>query len=134
MSVVYKVTDTFDLKVDNVVVSLSPLSYEVKADMQAYVLAGKPMSAGVLALRHSVKNIKGLKLPDGSDYELEFENGVLTKSTISDLLNLPEGNKVNIIAISLINGMPKGEFLDPETGNPMEGVKFVTKKGASRKK
>lgn len=134
MSVVYRVNDTFELKVGKIVFSLSPLGYKVKADMQSSVLAGKPMDAAVKALKNSIKDVKGLKLPDGSDYELSFEpNGEVSDNCIDDLLNIPEAAKLNVIAISLINGMPQGEFVDAETGKPMEGVSFV-KKASSRKK
>lgn len=133
MSVVYRVTDRFDVEIDNIVVSLSPLDYKVKADMQANVIAGKPMDAAVLALKHCIKDVKGLKLADGSDYELKFDGDSLSEDTISDLLNIPESSKLNVIAIGLIHGMPKGEFLDPETHKPMEGVKFVDKKSTRKK-
>ena len=134
MSVVYRVSDKIDVKIGSVTVSLSPLNYKVKADMQAYVIAGKPMDAAVIALKNSVKAIKGLKLSDGSDYELEFDGDSINDNCIDDLLNIPESDKLNVIAISLINGVPQGEFLDPQTGEPMEGVKFVKQKASTRKK
>jgi len=135
MSVVYRMNDKREVKVDGIVVSLSPLNYKVKADMQANVMAGKPMDAAVLALKHGVKEIKGLTLLDGSEYSLEFDaDGALKDSCIDDLLNIPESSKLNVMAISLINGMPQGEFLDPESGKPMAGVKFVEQKKTSRKK
>lgn len=135
MSVVYRVNDTFDIKIGDVVFAISPLNYKVKADMQSYVMAGKPMDAAVLALKNAVKSVSGLKLPDGSNYELEFDaSGQLKDSSIDDLLNIPESGKLNVIAISLVNGMPQGEFIDPETGKPMSGVKFSKKAESTRKK
>lgn len=134
MSVVYRVSDTFDLKIDSIVVSISPLNYKIKSDMQSCVIAGKPMDAAVLALKNSVKKIDGLKTADGKDYELEFDSdGTLKEDCVSDLLNIPESSKLNLVAIGLINGMPKGDFLDPETRKPLQGVKFVSK-ASSRKK
>lgn len=135
MSVVYRTSDTFDIKVGNVVFKISPLDYKVKSDMQASVMAGKPMDAAVMALKHSVKDVEGLNLPDGSKYELEKDDsGLLTENGINDLLNIPEAAKLNIIAVSLIHGIPEGEFIDPDTGKPMDGVKFVKKGSPSRKK
>lgn len=134
MSVVYRVSDTFDIKIGSTVFSMSPLNYKVKADMQAYVLAGRPMDAAVVALKNSVKSVKGLKNPDGTEYELEFnDDGSMKEACVDDLLNIPEANNLNVIAISLINGMPEGDFVDAETGKPLSGVKFV-KKAGSRKK
>lgn len=134
MSVVYRISDTFDVKIGQVTFKISPLDYKTKADMQSKVISGKPMDAAVLALKNAVKDVSGLKLPDGSSYKLEMEeNGSLSDNTINDLLNIPEAAQLNVVAISLIHGIPQGEFLDPETGKPMEGVKFI-KKGSSRKK
>ena len=134
MSVVYRVSDTFDLKIDSITVTISPLDYKIKADMQASVMAGKPMDAAVMALKHCIKGIKGLKSTDGKAYELEFEaDGALKEDHIDDLLNIPESAKLSVIAVGLINGMPEGEFMDPETKVQMEGVEFV-KRRASRKK
>lgn len=135
VSTVYRITDTFDLKIDNVVVKLSPLNYKIKSDMQAYVISGKPMSAAVLALKHAIKGISGLQLSDGSEYSLEFDaDGSLSENSVNDLLNIPESSKLNLVAISLIHGMPQGEFLDPQTGKQLDGVKFVKKETATRKK
>lgn len=135
MSVVYKTTDVIKVKVDNVYFDISPLNYKVKADMQAKVIAGKPMDAAIIALKNSIKGVEGLKNPDKSDYSATFdEDGTLSEDTINDLLNIPEATKLNSIAIGLINGMPQGEFLDPVSGKPMDGVKLVDKKASTRKK
>lgn len=129
MSIVYRINDVIDLKINDLIVSISPLNYKVKADMQSYIMAGKPMDAASVALKNAIKKIKGLCLPDGSEYELEFDaSGCLSDSCISDLLNIPEATKLNIVAVSLINGIPQGEFIDAETGKPLEGVKFVKTK------
>jgi hypothetical protein len=135
MSTVYRINDKIDLKIDDIIVSISPLNYKIKADMQSFVMAGKPMNAAVLALKNSVKAIKGLKNVDGSNYELEFEaDGSMKESCVDDLLNIPESGKLNVIAISLINGMPQGEFMDPQSNTPMDGVKFVERAKPPRKK
>lgn len=136
MSVVYTVDDKIDLKIGSVVVTISPLNYKVKCDMQALVLAGKPMDCAVLGLRHSIKSIKGLTRSNGSDYKLKFDDaGVLEDACIDDLLNIPESDNLSTIAITLMRGIPQGEFIDPLDGNKLKGVSFVKEeKSTSRKK
>jgi len=134
MSVVYRITDTFDVKIGKVTFKISPLNYKVKADMQALVISGKPMDAAVIAVKNSIKGVAGLSLPDGSAYALEFEDdGSLTDNSINDLMNIPEASQLNVVAITLIHGMPDGEFLDPQTGAPLDGVKMVKGKPARKK-
>lgn len=135
MSIVYRVSDTFDVKIGKVTFTMSPLNYKVKADMQANVIAGKPMDAAVIALQNSIKNVVGLKNMNGSEYSLEFDkNGVLKVQCVDDLLNIPESSDLSVIAIGLVNGMPQGDFIDPQTGKPLKNVKFLKKAEAPKKK
>lgn len=134
MSVVYKVSDVINIQIDKTVFGISPLNYLVKVDMQNLIMQGKPMDAAILALKNCVKTVKGLKNQDGSDYVLEKdENGILTEATINDLLNIPEQTKLSTVAVSLIHGMPQGEFADPQTGENLEGVKFLDRKQTRKK-
>jgi hypothetical protein len=134
MSTVYTMSDKRQLKIDDVTITISPLDYKTKADMQACVIAGRPMDAAVLALKHSIKGVSGLKLEDGSGYSLPMDpDGTVSDAGINDLLNIPQSSRLSAVCISLIHGMPQGEFIDPETGKPIKGVKFV-KRGAAGKK
>lgn len=132
MSVIYGTNDRIRVKIGGLVFSISPLTFKTKSDMQALVMKGDAMGAAALAVKHAVKSIDGVKRPDGSVYELEFEDGVLSDNAIDDLLNIPQGTKLSQIAVELINGMPK-EFVDATTGTKMEGVEIV-KESKSRKK
>lgn len=133
MSVVYRTSDIIDVKIGKMTISISPLNYKVKSDIQSMLINGKALDAAVLALRHGIKKISGLKLADGSDYKVNLQNDVLDESHIDDLLNIPEQSQLTIIALELVNGIPQKEFVDPQTGGTLEGVKIV-KKASSRKK
>ena len=134
MSVVYRLTDRRRLKIDDIEVVIAPLDYKVKADMQALIIQGRPMDAAILALKHGIKDVDGLTLSDGSKYELEKDDsGALSEQAINDLLNIPQSEKINLVSISLLHGMPQKQFTDPETGKSLAGVKFV-EKPASKKK
>jgi hypothetical protein len=134
MSTVYRTSDRIDIKIDSVVFTVSPMDYKTKADIQSNVIAGRIMDAAVVALKNSVKDVKGLKNYDGSQYSLEFdENKILTDECINDLLNISESDKLSLVAVSLTQGMPKDQFTD-DKGRPVEGVSIVKRKASSRKK
>lgn len=110
--IVYKTTDRIPLKFGEIKVWISPLSFEQKTN----ILAATKMKSGVevsdpskqtfLSLKYGVKEIEGLKNPDGSDYRLELdENGVLTDECLSDLIDLEYFPKLSEICIKLINGV-----------------------------
>lgn len=134
MSVVYRLTDRRRVKIDDIVVSIAPLDYKVKSDMQALILAGKAMDAAILGLKNGVKAIEGLSLADGSEYTIDVKSDGVSDACINDLLNIPQSNSLNLIALSLLNGMPQKEFTDPETGKALEGVKFVEKPEPKKRK
>jgi hypothetical protein len=90
------------------------------------------VDAAKMAIKHSVKSIAGLENPDGSTYELEFENGALSESCVDDILNIDEDDKLSLVCTSLLNGIPQ-DFVDPQTGKPIEGIS-IERPGTSRKK
>lgn len=134
MSVVYRMGDSRQLKIDSITVTIQPLDYKVKSDMQSLIMDGRAMDAAILGIKNGIKEIKGLVLPDGSEYELgRDEKGILDDDTVNDLLNIPESAKINLVAIRLLDGMPQREFIDPQTGETLEGVSFVKEKTPRKK-
>lgn len=92
------------------------------------------MQAAGEAIKCGIKNIAGLKLADGSDYELNFDdNNELTDESVDDLLNLEESGKLTNICAALVNGIPK-EFVNAYTGKKLEGVEFIKTGGTKGKK
>lgn len=134
MSVVYKMSDRVKVKVDTIELTIGPLDFKVKSDIQSLFMTGKYLEGSVLAIKNGVKEINGLKLSDGSDYKLEFDSdGKISEDSINDIFNIEEAAKINLIAVSLINGIPSGEFVDPDTGKKIEGVTFVDRPKAEKK-
>jgi hypothetical protein len=119
---IYKTTDVIKLKVGGLVVGIRPLTYSQKADIQAKLLNQKDMRAmmdgAVEALRCSLVSIDGVQNFDGSPFvyspETDFDN----------VLNLIEANDLTKLSLNLLNGIPD-QFVDPRTGEPIEGVSFV---------
>jgi len=77
-------------------------------------------------LKYALKDIKGFKLPGGSDYKLTFEKGVdcLTDECVEELLATPIEDKLLYTATHILNGIPKDIF-NPVTGEVIEGVEVI---------
>lgn len=123
---IHKTTDKIPLKIDELEIKFSPLSYHQKQEVIATMTEAQKqndvskMNDGIiLALKYSLKSISGLKNSDDSDYVFEFEGDKLSQQSVDDLLNLPVSDKFQKIAGKLLNGVPS-DF-------EIEGVSFPEK-------
>ena len=135
MSIVYRTNDKIKIKVDSLVLTVSPLSYHDKNKIQSLLVTGNAesvMNGASLAIKIAVKGVSGLKLSDGSDYELAFEDGQLTNESLDDLMNIECNSKISTICLGLIHGIPK-DFTNNNTGEVIEGIHII-KAGDSTKK
>lgn len=136
---IFKSSDEISIKIDDVVVKVSPLTYEHKLEVQDYMLdaAKGDFKAGMegakLAIKYAVKGMSGVELADGTPYELEFENDGLSNECIGDLINSEMSNKLTIICCSLLTGIASN-FIDPNTGKKLEGVSIVKNSKRAQKK
>lgn len=124
MARIYKMADRIPIKIDDMVIHISPLNYENKAICQGLILNGRHMDAAVHALKNAIKDIDGLETADGSKYELEIENNQLTNDCLDELLNVQGSDKMQLVAISLLQGIPDS-FTDPVSGKEIDGISFV---------
>lgn len=134
MAKVYRTTDKISVRIDDIVVKISPLSYDQKTDIQMLLVSGDPLSvvkAAKESIKFAVKEISGVEDSDGNVYELEFEDGALSNACLDDLLNIDPEDKLSLVCTSLLQGIPKG-FNDPQTGKPIEGISI--ERPSSRKK
>lgn len=136
---VYKTTDLIEVKIDNMSVFISPLSYHQKMEIsESFIKAEgdmvEAMKVVAKAISFSMKDIKGVTNEDGTDYKLQFANNELTSECIDDLLNLPIHQKLITVCQSLLHGV-SGQILGPD-GQPLEGVSVIPPKmeSKSRKK
>lgn len=127
MARIYKCTDKIPVKIHDLSVKISPLTFEQKSLCQSLILTGKQMDAAFYALQCSLKELSGVENADGSEYKLQIEDGIISKDCMNDLLNLEESSDMQLVAISLLNGIPK-EFTNPITGGKLEGVEFLKEK------
>lgn len=135
MTVVYRKNDVVKVQVHDLEVHLNPLTHHQKNQIQSLLVSGGVdglMNGAALALKSAIKDVKGIKMHDGSDYRLEFENGAITDECLSDLLNLKIQSELSAICLAMVNGIPD-QFINPETGEVYEGVKII-RDGDSEKK
>lgn len=135
MSIVYRKSDRITLKVHDLTVKVAPLTFAEKAEINGLIgSAADPngaMKGSLLAVKCAVKDIKGLTLPDGSPYKLEFENDKLTDECVDDLTNIQGGSELFIACLNLISGVPQ-DFINPVTGQKLEGIEVVKEKAAKK--
>lgn len=131
MARIYKMTDKIPVKIHDLTVEISPLNYETKSICQNLILNGRHMDAAIEALRASIKSVSGLENADGSEYQLDLVEGKISEACLDELLNVQGSDEMQLIAISLLQGIPK-EFVDPATGKPLQGVSFVKDPSAKK--
>ena len=133
----YRTTDKVPIKIDKIKFYISPLQYSHKEEIQAELLKAQsdPMAvvrAAKLSIQYSVKGVDGVENVDGSKFELEFENEVLTEQSVSDLLNIDQDDKLSFVCTSFLNGIPK-DFIDPVTGEKLKGVSIVRESSSKKR-
>lgn len=130
MAVVYRLKDRIKVKIDDISIKVAPLSYLQKMEVQEKMTKAVnesdmkyAMEGTILAIKYAVKAVSGLKNADGSDYELTFDEGMLSQESIDDLLNLQYSQKLSAVCTSLLSGVGN-DVLDPSTGKKIEGISF----------
>lgn len=125
MGKVYRLTDRIKIKIDDIIVTISPLSIHQKTEIQSAMWKGRTeknfeeATKGVmLSIKYAVKGISGLTDLSGQEYKLEFQDGVLSDQSLDDVFNLGLTDKLSMVCASLIKGIPS-EF-------NIEGVEFVS--------
>jgi hypothetical protein len=128
--IIHSLKDRINVKIDEITVVISPLSYRQKAEVQSIIArysvskdSNDLIDGSFKALKYAVKDIKGAKNKDKSDYQIKLENGIAEDNSIEELLNSSISNKLTSVALSLLNGIPK-EIINPMTGLPLEGVEI----------
>lgn len=137
MAKIYKCSDRIKIKIDDVVVTIAPLSLDQKTEAQELMARGKinkdykMITKGIVAtIRYALKDISGLEDSEGQPYKLEFEDNILSESCINDLFNIQLHQKLVMVCSSLLGNFPT-DFRD-ENGNLIEGVEFLSSKNEEK--
>lgn len=130
MARIYRTSDRIPVRIDDIEVKLSPLSRHQKAEVTKLISGfsrgdiTSTQEGVVLAIRMSLKEIKGVEYSDGTPYKLEFdEEGLITEECIEELLNLEMSQKLTMVCSNLMTGIPS-QFTY-ESGEPIEGVERI---------
>ena len=131
MAVIYKTTDKIRYKIGEIEVALSPLSSQQKAQLtETMSKAAKgdysaAMEGSLLTIQNCLKEISGVTNSDGSPYELEFQDGILTRECAEDLTNMEQSTSLVQLCAQYLAGIPS-ELPEGVTLKPMG--KKTTKK------
>ena len=129
MAILLRKTDKVKVSIDELEFELAPLSFAAKMEINEHLVnASKEdinasMKASRVAMKHSIKSVKGIECLDGEPYELVFDGDILSDECIDELLNLEHCPKLMVACISFLKDIPK-EIVDPQTGKKLEGVEI----------
>lgn len=138
MTKIYKRTDRIKLQIDDLVVTISPLTLDQKIEAKTLISQGKikgdykQLTDGIIhIMKHSVRDIKGLYNLDGTEYKLEFENDALSQDTIENLFNIELHKKLTMVCSNLLSSIPNS--IVDDSGKPIEGVSFIQNEKSEEK-
>jgi hypothetical protein len=133
MARIFKRTDKIRIKIDDIVVTLSPLSMDQKTRAQELMSEGQKsqnldmVTKGIIQLvKQGLKDIEGVEDADGNKYQLEIKDNEITDECIDDLFNMEVYPKLMLVCTSLASAVPS-EFLD-QKGQPIKGVEILSNK------
>lgn len=131
MTKIYDTTDRIKVKIDDVTITISPLTVSQKTEVQVLMAQGRierdfsKMQSGVIkTLKYGLKDIDGLQKSNGAPYKLSFDESGLTDNCIDSLFNI-ELHKKLVKVCQCLTVAITGEFTD-ENGKPIEGVELVS--------
>lgn len=110
---IYKPGDRYSIFVDDIEFVVAPLSFIQKTEVltrMAEAAATKDQTKILLAnfepIQHAIKDIKGFKNEDGSDWVPTFEDGKLSFESLEILLNMTATEQALNYVASFIHGIP----------------------------
>lgn len=129
MSRIYRRSDRIKVKIDDITVTLAPLTLDQKTECQQALLVGhrksdlKELTRGIkLSMKYALKDIQGVEDSEGP-YKLALVNDELTEDCLDDLTNMQLSAKLTLVCAAMVRGVPS-QFTDEEN-NPIEGVELV---------
>ena len=120
----------YKIKIGDVAIHCRQLSYRVRSMLGAKFHQQKSGAEiqdtlGLLfeVLRHSIVKVEGFENPDGSVFELQFENDVLTEDSLDALMYVENvGDVMQLCASGFLNMKLPDKIVHPVSGEEMEGV------------
>lgn len=125
-----RLEDRFLIKMGEVTIKIAPLSGRQKVEMTSFYSQDKngkfkldKPAQEIFLIKHSIKDISGLKDDDGNDYNLEFEKegNCLTNDCADELLGFLVNTYFTVANTQAMGGL-YGEVMNPYTNTKVEGV------------
>lgn len=97
MPTILSMQDRIKLKLGKVSLTLKPLSVFEQSEiskhkeMKGGVESENVLLTSIAYTKYALKGIEGVKMHNGSDYELQFENDILTDDCVSEIFTLNLG-------------------------------------------
>lgn len=138
---ILRLSERFKIDLEGVVVTIAPLSGSQKLEMTSMVRQnddGKfyidKNKQELFLVKHSVKEISGLKDMDEKDYALEFEGSHLTNECAEEVLGFLVNTMFTFANTQAMKGL-FGEVINPFSGESIKGVSIerVIKEGDEKK-
>ena len=125
MAKIYRRTDRIKVKIDDVVITLAPMSIDQKIQVQELTIQGQvkrdlraSTKAIALAMKFSIKAVDGIEDSEGNPYKLQFEGEELSDECVNDLYELNFLPKMAVVCSTLAGGVP-------ENFETLEGVEIL---------
>jgi len=129
--------DRYILKINDITLKIAPLSFEAKQKIgelemrEGGVVFEDTLRGLKIIIQYMVKEIEGVKRPNGEIYELEFEDNILTEECVGDLLNL-NLREIPVSFWQINEEIPK-TIKDPITGKKLKGVSIKYEESGVKK-
>lgn len=127
---IYRTTDRVQVKIDDVVLTIAPLTQAQKLEVQSMMMKGRAtgdietVTKGIVkAVKYAVKDLKGITDQQGNAYTLTKEGDNLTDDCAEELLNIESSEKLVLVCTSLASGFTT-KFTD-EKGAALVGVEVI---------
>lgn len=121
-----------DLKVGDIVFTITPLTYQQKAEIQSVGMKSggatyeDATQALALTIKYMIKDIKGIRDHKGNKFKLKFDGDFVSEDSISDIINLPNMGLLHRVTSNwALNGATTN--LEEIFGESIEGIEFVSK-------
>lgn len=125
---IVRLNERFKINLGEVTVTIAPLSGRQKMEMTSLIkqdekgrfIIDKPAQE-LFLVKHSVKEVSGIKDMDDKDYSLAFEGESLTDSCAEELLGFLVNTFFTVANTQAMGGL-FGKVINPYTGKEIKGV------------
>jgi hypothetical protein len=129
MSIICSLNDRIPVQIGEDTFFFRPLSQGEKMNFISDVQHAKDDQVKLMTLmnellRSLLKKVEGIKRSDGSEWNLRFEDGKVTKECLEELAFLPCYETLMLVSGQFLRAVPSenGEILHPMTGKAIEGI------------